>query len=71
MAVSKDCCMSAQQGEASTDWTLWQHWMGPVVQDEVGSGLVAVWVTVIVLVVVDGGCPPGMAAARTVRAKRK
>ena len=49
-----------------------QHWIGPVVQAEVGSGPVAVSVMVTVLVVVGGGgLPPGMAAARIARERTK
>ena len=50
------------------DWTLLQHWIGPVLHCETGV-LVGVAVTVMVTVGVGGG-PPGMAAARMGRARR-
>ena len=53
-----------------TDWTWLQHWMGPVLQ-ELPVGLEDTAVDVTVTVIVFGGSPPGMAAARMESEKRK
>jgi hypothetical protein len=65
-----------ETAEEPADCTLLQHWMGPVLHWLAGSGVdVAVWVTVIVVVLVAEVVgvlwgPPGVATARSGTATR-